>query len=548
MELNPYNSTKPGHLFTGYIKLRQRILNGLNNGKSFAVMGGRRCGKTSLLRQLEKDLKEVSSAQQALLPQFMDIQAELPKSTEEFWACISRLTVADTDLPLWQAEQDSQPYQAFLAWLKQTIPRMTEIHGANWTIVLLIDELEVAASRLPNDDCFHNLRHFLMNSEFASRFRVVVSGVGGLSNLIKSGSPLNNLESHTLSHLSIEESRQLIEQGFGKTFPALLESKLQELSGYHPWLLQGLLEYLWEAQQQLDEESLRNAVRQFTRSRDGIFKSWAKTLDVGGRTVCQLLAAQGEISTKQIRPLVPQTITVTEILDVLGYHGLVDEADDERIKLNGMLFRDWFTQNLPYLNLGDEPLQSPVLAIEDKAGAVADERKRHVFVVYGRDRKFHAEVCLFLRALKLEPLEWNRIVEATGKGAPTIFEIIEKGFSMAGAAVVLLTPDDEARLLPHFHQLHDAAHEKELTPQPRPNVLFEAGLAMAKFQDKTILVRAGQVRPFSDIAGMHLLDIDNEISKRDHFAKRLENCGLKVDRSGIYWQQAGDLTATKIPG
>jgi KaiC/GvpD/RAD55 family RecA-like ATPase len=51
MKLNPYNSTKPGNLFTGYEKLGQRILNGLSNGKSFAVMGGRRCGKTSLLLQ-----------------------------------------------------------------------------------------------------------------------------------------------------------------------------------------------------------------------------------------------------------------------------------------------------------------------------------------------------------------------------------------------------------------------------------------------------------------------------------------------------------------
>ncbi|MFA5922665.1 MAG: hypothetical protein WC856_15480 [Methylococcaceae bacterium] len=198
MKLNPYNSTKPGNLFTGYEKLRQRILNGLNNGKSFAVMGGRRCGKTTLLLQLEKDLGIASSAQQTILPRFVDIQAELPKSAEEFWACISRYTVEGTDLPIWQTGHDTQSYQAFLVWIKQIAPQMTELNSANWMVVLLIDELEVAASRLPNDDCFHNLRNFLMNSSFAGRFRVVITSVGGLSSLIKSGSPLNNLESHTL--------------------------------------------------------------------------------------------------------------------------------------------------------------------------------------------------------------------------------------------------------------------------------------------------------------------------------------------------------------
>ena len=261
MKLNPYNTIKPGNLFTGYEKLRQRILKGLNNGKSFAVMGGSRCGKTSLLLQLEKDLGIASSTQQTLLPRFVDIQAELPKSAGEFWACVSRYTVPGTDLPVWQPGHDTQPYQAFLAWLKQIAPQMTELNGANWMVVLLIDELEVAASRLPNDDGFHNLRNFLIKSE----------------------SPLNNLESHTLWHLSVDESHQLVQQGFGNEFPMQLESMLQELSGCHPWLLQGLLEYLWEAQQPLDVESLRNAARQFTRSRD-VFCSVAIILPVVERT------------------------------------------------------------------------------------------------------------------------------------------------------------------------------------------------------------------------------------------------------------------------
>jgi hypothetical protein len=77
-----------------------------------------------------------------------------------------------------------------------------------------------------------------------------------------------------------------------------------------------------------------------------------------------------------------------------------------------------------------------------------------------------------------------------------------KGCLMAGAAIVLMTPDDEARLRDHFRQEHDPSYEKQLTPQPRPNVIFEAGLAMAKFRDKTVLVRAGPIRQFSDISGM----------------------------------------------
>jgi hypothetical protein len=57
----------------------------------------------------------------------------------------------------------------------------------------------------------------------------------------------------------------------------------------------------------------------------------------------------------------------------------------------------------------------------------------------------------FLRSLGLDPLEWAAIVAATGKGTPYVGEVLTKGFEIAQAAVVLMTPDDEARLIVHLH-------------------------------------------------------------------------------------------------
>ena len=86
--------------------------------------------------------------------------------------------------------------------------------------------------------------------------------------------------------------------------------------------------------------------------------------------------------------------------------------------------------------------------------------------------------CSDLSSLDLHPLDWNELL--VGVSMPDTLDIIEKGFSKAQAFVVLMTPDDEARLREHLLADDDPVDEKELTPQVRPNVLFEAGMAVGR--------------------------------------------------------------------
>jgi len=65
---------------------------------------------------------------------------------------------------------------------------------------------------------------------------------------------------------------------------------------------------------------------------------------------------------------------------------------------------------------------------------------------------------------------------------------------------------------------------------------------LARFPEKTILVRFGPMRIFSELSGMHLLDMDGSLQAREHLAKRLRSCGCAVDLEDPYWQTAGDLT------
>jgi hypothetical protein len=89
----------------------------------------------------------------------------------------------------------------------------------------------------------------------------------------------------------------------------------------------------------------------------------------------------------------------------------------------------------------------------------------------------------FLRSLGLKPLEWDEMRSLTGKPTPYIGEILRAGFNYAQAVVVLLTGDDYAYLQEIFCRPDDSAEERIGSPQPRPNVLFEAGVAFGMQED-----------------------------------------------------------------
>lgn len=109
----------------------------------------------------------------------------------------------------------------------------------------------------------------------------------------------------------------------------------------------------------------------------------------------------------------------------------------------------------------------------------------------------------------------------------------------AQAIVVLFTGDDQARLKDELLSINDPDYESELTPQSRPNVIFEAGLALGKYPDRTILVQVGNLRSFSDLAGRHYIRLRNTSKSRQEFAQRLRLAGCEVDLSGTDWHDAG---------
>ncbi|WP_406445947.1 nucleotide-binding protein [Streptomyces sp. NBC_00631] len=163
-------------------------------------------------------------------------------------------------------------------------------------------------------------------------------------------------------------------------------------------------------------------------------------------------------------------------------------------------------------------------------------RGRSVFVVHGRDEEVRTAMFGLLRRLDLRPLEWERLVRATGGTAPFLGEVIEKALSQAQAALVLLTPDDVAKLHPHLLGDNEPPYETRLTGQPRQNVLIELGMALMAYPERTIIVEVGQVRPAADLGGRNVIRFDGSETAISKIVERLKGAECDLDDTRPDWR------------
>ena len=264
----------------------------------------------------------------------------------------------------------------------------------------------------------------------------------------------------------------------------------------------------------------------------------AESIVVAGRTmhpeeVGRIQINESEIDSNQYNDILLARNRQRHRLSPTDQHGrlpprtLADQGSDVTSQ---------FIEGLP----GHEATRSVQVGQEQRPPTNASE----VFVVHGRNEEARIAMFAFLRAIGLQPLEWSQSIQATGKPSPYLGEILDAAFSRAHAVVVLFTPDDEARLREPFRTPGDPPHETELTGQARPNVLFEAGMAMGRSQDRTILVELGNLRPFSDIGGRHTIRFDGSSQRRQELAQRLEAAGCPVNLTGTDWHTAGVIHST----
>lgn len=162
--------------------------------------------------------------------------------------------------------------------------------------------------------------------------------------------------------------------------------------------------------------------------------------------------------------------------------------------------------------------------------------KSQVFVIHGRDEEARRALFEYLRALNVEPREWEHLVRATGSAAPSLKDVIDRATREAQAVIALLTPDDIVELHPSLRSADEDIGERGAC-QARPNVFLELGMALALHAGHTIVLEAGTMRRPADLGGLNYVRMDPAGVWLNKVAARLEGAGCRVNRNGEDWRR-----------
>ncbi|GAB1641551.1 CATRA conflict system CASPASE/TPR repeat-associated protein [Krasilnikovia sp. MM14-A1259] len=203
-------------------------------------------------------------------------------------------------------------------------------------------------------------------------------------------------------------------------------------------------------------------------------------------------------------------------------------------------FRRELKDDLVYLSTADERARALSELPAKPTTPLFEEKRpvpntRDVFVIHGRDDQARRALWTFLQSIDLHPLDWEEIVQRTGKPSPYMGEVLREAFERNQAAVVLLTPDDGASLHPSLQGADEPAYETVVTGQARPNVLVEAGMALGLQHERTVVIEIGRLRPVSDMAGINVVRFNGTVESLKKIVNRLTAAGCAANTQGTDW-------------
>ncbi len=332
---------------------------------SWAIIGGRRFGKSSMLKAIEARLLECLTTHEpgkrCIFPLLVDLKRCGTESERAVYAGILRLLHRALSLQPWASfalsetalhtvtthHQEEVTFYQFEDALDDLVRRF-ETHTISLRLALLLDEVESATSCPQLEPLFNQLRALVYDGFLADSIKLVLTGSAEVTRVKQSGSPLlNAVKIEHLAALSDEDIQRLIERG-GQV-PEDVRTAILNKSGGHLFIAQYLLHHLWDngltCTTVAQVEQLAHQMRQ-QRAND--FQGWWESVGDSGQQAYAILAAeQNWMEEVTLLHAVQNTMQpLDQGLTALCYHGLVVQ-DRHRpwYRIAGRLFYDWFIFN-----------------------------------------------------------------------------------------------------------------------------------------------------------------------------------------------------------
>jgi AAA-like domain len=360
-----YDFTKPvsdPRMFIGRQETKNEVLQGARRGDSFAVIGGTRSGKTSLLFEVKRILIEELGGSSAYVvgPVFLSTH-QFPKLSQTAIYREIILNFKHTILPLkFPAIQpgdgklfepsitDEQAFPAFQEELENIVRTVSQ----DLRIVIMIDEVDELQRHEWSKTFFNNLRHLISQSALQKNISMIIAGTLAIYSLYNvAGSPFLNVISGTkkLRLLSLQEASELINAPTGGKLPSAITEHIFIETGGHPFLIQYLMKNLCDEigadLSDVTGAQVDTFVDKFLQERQD-FGYWVSKFKPSDRAVYRLIAGSKEpIRKADIVSAISDAEAANDAIELLAHLGVIRETRRNAFELGGLMFKTWFDEH-----------------------------------------------------------------------------------------------------------------------------------------------------------------------------------------------------------
>jgi hypothetical protein len=332
---------------------------------SWAVIGGRRFGKSSILKAIEArllaQLGQAGQGERHVFPLIVDLKGSETLTEQNVYARIGRslrralrrsqaiqLDLAGSRLEaLITPEVETLSFYQFEDMLDD-LALTFEAQVGSLRLVLMLDEVEATTRFDWSETLFNQLRALIYDGPLADTIKLVLTGAAGVIRVQHEGSPL--LNAVKIVHLACLDERDMQTLlARGGEIPAAVQTVLQSQSGGHPFIAQYLLHHLWaDGLDRATPAQVEQVARQMHQHRAAdLWGWWDAVADSGQLAYALLVKAADWLDEAALLGQLPETtLPLDQGLAALCYHGLaVRDPSRQRYRAGGTLYQTWFAQN-----------------------------------------------------------------------------------------------------------------------------------------------------------------------------------------------------------